>query len=427
VRRELITASAALATLIALAFVIPLALSARSTARDRALDDAQADAAALVPVVGGADLATITSAVERVNTRNRNQVTVLLGDTVVGPSIAAPARAMAAAQQTSSSVGPVQGGYEVVTAVAAEGGTNVIRVLVPERELERGVRAAWAALAAVALVLIGVSVALADRISQRVVRPVQDLARAARRLGAGDLEATVEPAGPTEVIETAVAFNQLTRQIRSMLVAERELMSELTHRLRTPLTRLRLDLDRVDDPELMAQLHRGVEAVTDEVNGLIARARRAADPPQPIDVVPVVAERYEFWSALAADEDRPRRLNAMESNLLVAVDPEELQAAVDVLIENVFAHTERGTPFEVTVAASGDSVVVAVDDGGPGFDPVLAGSGRSGAGSTGLGLAIVDRLARAAGGRTEITPSPLGGARVSCHLARSRSNRSHQP
>ncbi len=92
---------------------------------------------------------------------------------------------------------------------------------------------------------------------------------------------TVEPSGPAELAETAEAFNHLTGQIRTMLAAEREMVSELTHRLRTPLTRLRIDLDRVNDPELAIELHRGVDALTNEVNGLIAQARRTVDPPGP--------------------------------------------------------------------------------------------------------------------------------------------------
>jgi signal transduction histidine kinase len=169
-----------------------------------------------------------------------------------------------------------------------------------------------------------------------------------------------------------------------------------------------------------AELHRGVDALTTEVNDLIAQARRAAEPPRPLDVAKVVAERFDFWSALAADEDRACRCTRRGSLALLplAVTPEDLAAALDVVLENVFAHTQRGTAFELAIEGWGEGCLITVDDAGPGFDPALAAAGRSGGGSTGLGLAIVERLARSGGGSLTVSASPLGGARVALSLGR---------
>ncbi len=135
----------------------------------------------------------------------------------------------------------------------------------------------------------------------------------------------------------------------------------------------------------------------------------------------VVADRFEFWSVLASEEDRDTQLVVgNDGPVLVAVDGDELSAALDVLIENVFSHTGRGTAFEVTVAPTRAGCVITVDDAGTGFDPALAAAGRSGADSTGLGLAIVERLARTTSGSVEISASPLGGARVRCQLGPAR-------
>ncbi len=420
-RRELTTVFAALATLITLAFVIPLARSAQITAHDRALDAGRTYTANLVPLVGAGSRDEIARTVDAINAQHRVEVSVLgLGDDVGAP-IATPTRARAALTTNLSSSGPADGGVELVTAVtggagvaagAGAPGTTVIRVLVPGSELSRGVTAAWAALAAVGLVLILVSVALADRLAQRIVRPARALAEAAHRLGAGELEVGVVPSGPPELVDTGEAFNTLTGRIQAMLAAEREMVSELTHRLRTPLTRLRIDLDRVADPEVATELHRSVDALTAEVNDLIDQARRAAHPPTPIEVNEVAAERFEFWSALAVEEDRPCRFLPGGRDTMVAVDADELRAALDVLIENVFAHTEPGTGFQLAVETGPQGARFTVDDTGTGFDPALAEAGVSGGGSTGLGLSIVDRLARSTGGGVEIGRSPLGGARV---------------
>lgn len=427
-RRELITAFAAMAALITLAFLVPLGLSARLQGRDRALDEGRLVAADLVPLAAAGRQAEVAQLVDGINARGHQRVTVVIGGQVIGEQ-AESARLTQALDGATSSSGEAAGGVELVTAVTGVGGTSAVRVLVTDAELSRGLAASWAALAATGVALVGLSVAIADRIAQRVVRPARRLADAAHRLGEGELEVTVEPSGPAELVDTAEAFNQLTGQVRGMLAAEREMVGELAHRLRTPLTRLRIDLDRVADDNLAADLHADVDALRDEVDDLIAQARRTADPPRPLDVTGVAAERYEFWRVLAADEDRPCRLllggepvdpsepGARWQPVTVAVEPEALTAALDVLFENVFAHTERGVAFQLSVTAEpGGGCEIALDDAGTGFDPSMAAAGRSGGGSTGLGLAIVGRLARATGGSMAIEPSPLGGARVVCRL-----------
>jgi len=113
----------------------------------------------------------------------------------------------------------------------------------------------------------------------------------------------------------------------------------------------------------------------------------------------------------------PAQPGARWQPVTVAVEPEALAAALDVLFENVFAHTERTVAFQLSVTPGpGGGCVITVDDAGTGFDPSLAAAGRSGGGSTGLGLAIVDRLARSTGGTMTVEPSPMGGARVVCRL-----------
>ncbi len=428
-RRELTTAFAAMATLITLAFLVPLGLSARLQGRDRALDEGRSVVAQLVPLAAAGRQDEVARLVDGVNAAGHQQVTVVIGGQVIGEPAPDSARLAQAVDGATSSSGEAPGGVELVTAVAGVNGASAVRVLVTDDELSRGLAASWAALALTGVVLVGLSVAIADRIAQRVVGPARRLADAAQRLGQGELEVTVEPSGPPELVDTAAAFNRLTGQVQGMLVAEREMVGELAHRLRTPLTRLRIDLDRVTDDDLATDLHTGVDALRDEIDDLIAQARRTADPPRPLDVNRVVADRYEFWRALAADEERqcqlllggvpvdPAEPGARWRAVTVAVEPEALAAGLDVLLENVFAHTERGVAFQLSVAADPDGgCVIAVDDAGPGFDPSMMAAGRSGGGSTGLGLAIVGRLARSTGGSMAVETSPLGGARVVCRL-----------
>jgi signal transduction histidine kinase len=257
--------------------------------------------------------------------------------------------------------------------------------------------------------------------AKTIVRPTQNLARAARELGDGQLDAAVEPQGPVELVELAGAFNDLGSQVSSMLDRERELVAELSHRLRTPLTKLRLRLDQVNDDELAAELRHDVDDVTGVVNDLIHEARGTLAVEPGCDLGVVVTERAEFWSVLAEDQERDWRFEHGGGDLEVKVSRADLAAAVDVLLENVFAHTPEGAPLTIGFGRSDASVdqlmaKLWVSDGGGGIGSGSLERGESSMGSTGLGLAIARRLAEEAGGRFEIGTSSLGGAQVTISL-----------
>jgi signal transduction histidine kinase len=101
------------------------------------------------------------------------------------------------------------------------------------------------------------------------------------------------------------------------------------------------------------------------------------------------------------------------SSTTVAVSADELEAALDALLGNVFAHTPEGTAFRVEVRTLSDGgVSLAVEDSGPGLSPDLVARGKSGAGGTGLGLDIARRTAEGHGGVFRISRSASGGARI---------------
>jgi len=101
-------------------------------------------------------------------------------------------------------------------------------------------------------------------------------------------------------------------------------------------------------------------------------------------------------------------------------DANDLADVVDVLLDNVFAHTDDGVPIEVWVVPRADgAIVLTVEDGGPGLPAGdIVSRGNSGAGSTGLGLDIARRAALASGGWLELGQSRLGGALVRVVLGR---------
>jgi len=418
-RRRLVAVALATTSLVAVAFAVPLALLARNVARDRALSAAERDVAALAPVLAlTTDGNLIGAAVARTGSGAAGRVTVWTGDAQVGdPTPVDPAQFDLARRQRLAF--SARGDGETVLfqpVLTGTGDVAVVRARVSDAELSHGVRAAWVALAAVAVALVAGAVLVADALGRSVTRPARRLAAVARRLGHGELDVRADPEGPPEIAEAAQALNFLAGRIEILLAAERERVADLSHRLRTPLTALRLDAEAAAVPALVAGVDRLHQAVTD----LIGAARRPLVTAAPTcDIAAVARERAEYWGALADEQHRAWEHHiAAPGSCDVPVPAEDAAAAIDALVANVFSHTPDGTAYRVSVERDGPDVVVAVEDAGPGIaDPgAVIGRGQSGAGSSGLGLDIARASAEAAGGSLEVGSSPLGGARLALRL-----------
>jgi len=410
VRRRLTTLVAATATLVMVAFLVPLALLLRTVAQDRAITAATADVQSIVALVGTADADSLRLTVDQLSATADRPVTVYLPDgTVLGDQVdVTPAVRLAS---TGRSLTATDGqGREILVAVQGrDDGTAVIRTFVSAAELDRGVARAWAVLAGLGVVLILLGVLVADRLARRLTAPVAELSAVSHRLANAELSARARPSGPAEFREVAGALNHLAGRIQELLREEREQVADLSHRLRTPLTALRLEAETLSDPADAARVTAGVDSLERAVTGLIEQARRrSAAPgrsagPVAADATAVVRDRVEFWSVLAEDTARVVRLDLPDGPLAAGIDADELAAAVDAVLGNVFAHTPDGTGFTVTLTgAPGGGAVLSVADDGPGMPHGLVLRGVSGAGSTGLGLDIARRAAQASGGRLEL-------------------------
>ena len=427
-RWALVKVCLAVTTMVVVAFAVPLGLVVKEMARDRAFSNAEREAAAVAPALS---ITTDRDKLERVVASagaDSGMAVHLPADgggraldlgrqRAAGKDIAA-VRKLGRASTTS-----VSGGSALLQPVAlGSGAIAVVEVYVPESEMSNGVGTAWAVLAAVGLALIVGSVAVADRLGVRMVRPAQRLVESAHELGEGKLGARVPEEGPSELRLAAVAFNSMADQVVQLLANERELAADLSHRLRTPLTVLRLNAASLGAGPAAEQTRAAVAQLEGEVDTIIRTAREAkpqtvaAGPGAGCDAAEVVRERMEFWSALAEDEGRKWRVAGVERPVRIPVARPDLAAALDALLGNVFRHTPEGTAFAVDVHNAEDAVIVLISDAGPGIpDPDAAmarGRGSGSAGSTGLGLDIVRRLAESTGGDVRIGSSVLGGTEV---------------
>ncbi len=407
----------AVTSMVALAFLIPLGFAIDHIAAQRAYADAQARVAAIEPLLAvTTDRTQLLGALETMS--GAQNIALRLPDGVeLGTSHTSAGRLDAVAAQARAQTLAVPGGSVLVQPEVVGGGRmTLIEVFIDSAETRHGVLRGWLILSGVAVLLVAGSTLVADRLATRVVGAARHLAQASRKLGDGDTAVRVTADGPNELREAGDAFNAMADRVVQLLAAERELVADLSHRLRTPLTALRLNAQALGDAPAAASTREAVAKLEQEVDQIIRAARGGTGNAGSCDLAAVVAERMAFWSALAEDQERPWHLVGASGPAPVPVAAPELAAALDAVLGNVFRHTPEGTAFQVTVHQGRDSVSVLVDDAGPGLDEpdraLRRGEGSGRVGSTGLGLDIVRRLAERTGGSLTVDRSPLGGAQV---------------
>jgi signal transduction histidine kinase len=432
VRRRLVLVALATTSLVVVAFAIPLGALVRNVARDRAIATAERDVAALAPILALPDPTSeiVQGAMDNTGTGADGRMTVWLPDGTVVPSNGSdeaggdPGAALSLARDRRRAFTQQRDGSLELYSPVVTGGdsTSVVRATIPGRLLDDGVRTAWLALGGVAIALIAAAVVIADRLARRVTRDASELSATARALAAGQGDARAAAGTTPELADAARALNVLADRIDELRAAERERVADLSHRLRTPLTALRLDAESANDAQLVADVGR-LEAAIDELIHSARRPLHGGVVAATSDLARVTRERADFWSALAEDDGRPWTLDVDDppgsTGLVVSLSAAEAAAVIDALVGNVFAHTPDGSAYAVAVRAGDDGTArLAVDDAGPGIDrpDAALGRGATRAGSTGLGLDIARRAAEAAGGHLRIARSDLGGTSVVLEL-----------
>jgi signal transduction histidine kinase len=216
--------------------------------------------------------------------------------------------------------------------------------------------------------------------------------------------------------------------------SQRGFAGDASHQLRTPLTALRLRLDRAaelldeQDPAVTQ-----VDAARDEIDRLqrlvdgllvLARAEGRQQEAVPTDVAAVARERVESWAALAAERDVTIEHDTVGTAVALAV-PTAIEQIVDNYVDNALESAPAGARIRVSVVPEHDIVALLVDDSGPGMSPEDRARafdrfwrGRQDQAGSGLGLAVVASLAQASGAEVSLEASPMGGVRAVARLRR---------
>jgi signal transduction histidine kinase len=270
----------------------------------------------------------------------------------------------------------------------------------------------------VALAAVGVAVVLGLLYARRITRPLDELARAADRLGLGDSSPLGRRYGIHELDRVAEGLDGSAQRINDLLSAERDFAVDASHQLRTPLTALSMRLEEMvasaDHPDVVRE--EGAAALTqterlaDVVGQLLGRARRTkGGVPTVASVDEIVGQQLVEWEPAFRRAHR-RLAIAGEKGLLAFATPGGASQVIATLLDNALVHG-AGT-VTIRTSRTRRSVVIEVRDEGTGVPAELAPRifERSVSGSptgTGLGLALARTIAAADGGQVVLVrPRP---------------------
>lgn len=310
--------------------------------------------------------------------------------------------------------------------------------------LARGLRAniGYAAMVSAAAVLLFVLLA-AVMWTRVIARPLRALASAAERLGTDPFDSAPEAwtaamafGGAGEVGVLARAFTTMAERIGAQETARRRFVADAAHELRTPITLLKTQLEMLEagayrwDESQLTGLQRSVDRLAVVVGDLQLLARLDAGGQQPnrrpTDVAQLVEETVFSFKPLFAERSMRVVTDATAMPAIISVDPERIGQVISNLLSNALRYAPAGSTVRTAVRRDGDTVLVAVEDEGPGIAPHLRervferffrgpNARAEDIGGSGLGLAICRAIVAQHGGTIVVADHP-GGARLEVRL-----------
>jgi two-component system osmolarity sensor histidine kinase EnvZ len=263
--------------------------------------------------------------------------------------------------------------------------------------------------------------AVASLFMRNQVRPISRLAEAADQFGKGrDLDVDFKPEGAQEVRQAASAFNVMRARLRRQIRQRTDMLSGVSHDLRTPITRMKLQLEMLEDRDAVTELMADVAEMERMIEGYLTFARGEDDEAgKRVDLGSIVEDVVAGWRRNNVNIDCH-----VEGSLEAWLRPDAIRRTLDNLLVNAGRYGEN---IWVRAGRRGDAMEITVDDDGPGiaeahredvFRPFyrLDESRNPDTGGTGLGLAIARDLVRGHGGDITLEDSPHGGLRARIRL-----------
>jgi len=257
---------------------------------------------------------------------------------------------------------------------------------------------------------------------RRVVRPLNRLSSAVKQVARGSNPPLIPEEGPEEIAGLARTFNRMASDLQQLSENRTVMIAGISHDLRTPLTRLGLAVEMLDEksnPELIDRIRHNL----DTMNSLIRQFLQFSQGVE--GEMPVQLDLWQMIESLAADlklEGSELRLHRNDPPCVYFADAVALERVLANLMKNAVQHG-NGKPIDIDLHCKDAEVAIEIRDRGPGIPPEeveavfrpfhrLGTAGAQASGGSGLGLAIANQLAQKHGWKIELLPRDGGGTRA---------------
>jgi two-component system osmolarity sensor histidine kinase EnvZ len=295
-------------------------------------------------------------------------------------------------------------------------GDDVIEFLIPKEMVSASsVRlfVLWTTLPSLVLIIIALI------FLKNQTKPLVKLAKAAERFGKGDYVNDFRASGSQEIRKAAFEFDRMAKRINRHLNQRAEMLSGISHDLRTPLTRLKLQLALLKQKEVSEKMSKDIDEMEKMLNDYLQFAKnQAQENTSSIDINRLLNSiKNEF-------NNEKLILNEINFNINLKGRPSSLKRSFENIIQNGLTY---GDKVEVSVQKGNNRVIITIDDNGPGipedqyknvFKPFfrLDKSRSLNKSGVGLGLAIVEDIINSHGGSIQLGKSKYNGLQVKISL-----------
>ena len=261
---------------------------------------------------------------------------------------------------------------------------------------------------------------------RRVVRPLNRLSSAVKKVARGGDLPRVPEEGPEEIASLARTFNRMSSDLQQLSENRTVMIAGISHDLRTPLTRLGLAVEMLDEesnPELIERIRHNLDTMNSLIRQFLQFSRGVEGE------CPVQLDLWQMIESLAADlklEGSELQLHRNDPPCVYFADAVALERVLENLLKNAVQHGD-GKPIDVDLHCTEEEVAIEIRDRGPGIPPEeveavfrpfhrLGSSDSQSSNGSGLGLAIANQLAQKHGWKIELLPRDGGGTRAKLSL-----------
>tara|TARA_B100000965_G_scaffold406728_1_gene447650 strand:+ start:1147 stop:2463 length:1317 start_codon:yes stop_codon:yes gene_type:complete len=249
-------------------------------------------------------------------------------------------------------------------------------------------------------------------------RPIVNLAKAAEKFGKGEYVKEFRPSGAKEIRQAAYEFDRMRKRISIHLNQRSEMLSGISHDLRTPLTRLKLQLALLKQQDLAKKMSEDIEEMERMLNEYLEFSRHQKnEETETVDLNNLIKDVIQKYQGKEIDTN-------LDENQKINMRPNSIKRCLFNLIDNGLSY---GKKVNVLTKKTVNNAIIMVDDNGPGipeneyqnvmkpFYRIDKSRGQNTSG-VGLGLSIANDIIRSHGGNISFEKSPLNGLRVKVSL-----------